>query len=373
MSYYPVAPGMRFAYDTDGTRVFRTTAAHGWAEIPKSLLPFLIRADSGVYWRPDITQTNMLTLFFPEPRDIQAVFLACTFNRLGGTPYSYTVGGDKNRFSSVKDYPIRCETSVDTSDGINGTWNQTSFIHGNPRALVVSDASNVPYPSDYQQGYYTSVSARLHLVPGEAQLSRSDWSSFAGRATLTYRTGAADIYSDAGAGPAPLAGSSLGVRALRIWLETYNSATGEYEFQDSMFVQMLHVYGRITPTVPTGQLVAWHAVEDRSLTMADTDQGDVSQDSSGTVQFRIKNLSPDKTALSPSAFVDPPMVRTSPPLNQYLTLSSDGIKYGQSCLVDDLAPGGLSPIITVKRVTPWDAAMGVSSFRVGMSVRGWRA
>lgn len=367
MTTYPVPLGTRFAYDVDGTRVFRTTAAHDWAEIPRSMLPLLIRSDSGVYWLPDTTQTNKLALFFPEPRDITAVFLAATFNLTGSNPYSYTVGGNKDYNSSVKDYPVRCETSTDTSDGINGTWNPTSFIRGNPRAVVASDGVN-PWPSVYQQGYYMGASAVRHRVPGEAQVG---WSPYGGRAVMTYRTGAADLYSDVGGGPAPLTGNSVGVRALRIWLETYNSSSGKYEFQSSMFVQMLHVYGRLASTAPAGQLVPWHATENRPLTQADTDQGNVAQGTTGYVNFRVKNLDLNKTALALSVFIDIPLFNSSPSLEADAAVSVNGSDYSQSCIVDTLAPGALSPIITVRRSTSQDAAMGVSSFRVGMSVKSW--
>lgn len=361
MSYYPTPSGARFAYDSDGTRVFRTTSAHTVVEMPKDLLPLMQQGDSALAWFPDRSQMNKLTLLFPEPRDVTGVFLACSMNRTGSPVASYTVGSDADPSTADRDVPVRCETSTDTTDGINGAWSQTSFKGGNPRAVWT--------PSGTTYGYmFFGLPLRRHALPGESFINTGVLCS---RAYMTYRTGSAEAYNDPGSGPAPLASASMGIRALRIWLESYNSRTGESSAQDTVYLQMLHVYGQLSSGVSTGQLVAWHPTLDRALVLSDTDQGDVALGSSALLTFRVKNVSPSGVALSPSVFVDVPLVRTNPSLHSYLDLSLDGTQFTQSQSLADLMPGQVSPIITVRRQTPLDAALGVSSFRIGISAEGW--
>lgn len=111
-----------------------------------------------------------------------------------------------------------------------------------------------------------------------------------------------------------------------------------------------HLYG--VPSGPTDRLAIWDPVSDALVGPAYFDWGDCAAPSADTRDFRIKNLSPSKTAQAVGVGMEA-LTEGSPPLVGMQAFSDDGgATYGPSLALGDLAPGEISDVLTIRRQTP---------------------
>lgn len=150
-----------------------------------------------------------------------------------------------------------------------------------------------------------------------------------------------------------------GTKALRIWGVSgsgYHSPT------------VVHLYGE--PNVTTGdRLEIWHPTLDQRLTGAYFDYGNVPRGSTEDRTFRVKNLSSVYTANSVNVAFDA-LTDGSPSVPGQFTVSQGGSFAAQQTL-SSIAPGAISPVLTVRRITPTNAQLSLWTFRIKATAASW--
>lgn len=157
-----------------------------------------------------------------------------------------------------------------------------------------------------------------------------------------------------------------GIKAIRF--QSNNAGNGND-------ILAIHLFGQIAAGETTDRLRVWHPTLDEPLdenTAADGAWLDFAESTRGTTAdktFRIKNNSGTLTAngivLTCEALTD--AVPSVPP--QY-TLS-DGGAFAASLNVGNLAPTALSPVITIRRTTPSNAAVSLWWARLIVDPTSW--
>jgi len=132
----------------------------------------------------------------------------------------------------------------------------------------------------------------------------------------------------------------------------------------------LHLYGNISPGQNPDRLALWHPTNDAHVSGAYFDWGDVPRSSSADRTFRVKNLSPTKTAQTIQLTLDA-MSDATPSVPGQYTLSSDGVTFTANLSIPDLPPGGVSNVLTVRRVTPSNAQLSLWNLRLIAQAAAW--
>lgn len=118
----------------------------------------------------------------------------------------------------------------------------------------------------------------------------------------------------------------------------------------------LHLYGEPSPGENLKRLEIWHPTLDQRLGQAALDWGDVPRGGTADKTFRVKNMHPSLSArgvvLSLGALTD-----TTPSVVGQHVLSSDGLMWTATAAVGDLAPGTISPVQRIRRITPSNAVL----------------
>lgn len=282
---YMDEPGHRIAYDRDGSIVADVNALTGVVtRLDTASVRTLNDETDSTY-----TAATYLAVCFPIPMDLVAVFVRTT------TTTATTV----------------IETSKDSTNGLDGTWDdqqQNGFV---------SNGAVVP---DYR------LLAQLRtLIPG---------------------------------------GVSNAVRAVR--LRRTNGAAGTVGG-----CRAIHLYGAPAASATTDRLALWHPTVDVRMPEAHLDWGNVPRASTADKQFRIKNLSATLTAVEVNLYMES-LTTASPPVSGMHTFSLDGgSTFTPSGEIAALAPGEISPVITLRRVVPANAQLSVWSARVVADVFQW--
>lgn len=219
---YPDASSWRMAYDRDGTQVYYLNPENEIRQLTSAQVAALNNeADDVLQLANTIAPTGAtisgsIVFIFPERRDFNGFFLAAD---PGGTSASY-----RNQ--------IYIETSVNSTNGLDGSWVQVAGPYDS-----ITDISRVVKPN-YREDVITT--------------------------------------------------SALGVRAVRLrW-------TSSSIFRVSP--RVIHVFGAIASGQNPNRLALWHPTEDRRVGPAHFDWGNVPRESSADVTFRVKNMSPTLTA-----------------------------------------------------------------------------
>lgn len=159
------------------------------------------------------------------------------------------------------------------------------------------------------------------------------------------------------------ASTQLAMRAIRFRL-TSASGTG------SGRLRAFHVYGEPAPDENPDRLALWHPTLDERVTPAYFDWGNVPRSSSGDRLFRVKNLSPTLTALSVRVAMEA-LTDGSPSVPGQHSLSYGGGSFLAQVNVGDIAPGAISGPVTLRRITPSNAQLGLWAFRVFAEATSW--
>lgn len=156
--------------------------------------------------------------------------------------------------------------------------------------------------------------------------------------------------------------SVTGIKAVRF---RFFSDSGVFIFG----VAQMHLYGQPSSSTPD-RLVMWDPTASSLLAANALDWGNTPRSSSADRTFRIKNVSTTQTAqgiiISGEANTD---FTPSVP-GQYL-YSSNGTTFTATLNIGDLAPTAVSSVLTIRRVTPSNAALGVHAFRVKAAATTW--
>lgn len=178
------------------------------------------------------------------------------------------------------------------------------------------------------------------------------WTTFTG-STLN------DQLASPQARTAIVATTVLGVRAVRAQVAINNG-----------FVRNVHLYGEPAPGQNPHRLQLVKAGSDVRLDPAELDWGNVPRGSSADKTFRVKNLSPTLTAQSVRVAMEA-LTDTTPAVAGQHTLSIGGGSFLAQVNVGDLAPGAISGVVTLRRITPTNATLSLWWMRVFAEANAW--
>lgn len=135
-------------------------------------------------------------------------------------------------------------------------------------------------------------------------------------------------------------------------------------------VTAFHVYGEPAPGENPNRLALWHPTLDERVPPAYFDWGNVPRSSSGDRLFRVKNLSSGLTASAVRVAMET-LTDGTPSVPGQHSLSYGGGSFLAQVNVGDLAPGAISGQVTLRRITPSNAQLGVFAFRVFAEANSW--
>lgn len=225
---YPDAPGRKFPYDVDGSVGFLVNSSSVITLATPSQLANgndEALSASASEW-PGVAGSIKMGLIFPELRDILGYFFGIW--NVSGTGYQ----GNRDDTGTGT---FNIETSVDTTNGLDGTW--TNRVTNAARAAGTA---------------YSSVS----------------------RATMRNTISSV---------------SWTGIKAVRF--------VTNFQFGPVPEWSAVHFYGELNP-LSGDRLTLWHPTLDQALSPAALDFGDVQRSTTTDKTFRVKNLSAGMTANS---------------------------------------------------------------------------
>lgn len=151
-----------------------------------------------------------------------------------------------------------------------------------------------------------------------------------------------------------VAGTALSVLAVRFYYANGIS---------NVTLRSIHLYGEPAPGSNPDRLVFWDPVANAKMPPALLDWGNVPRSSSDDRTVRVKNLSATKTAGNVRVSYDIMTDGTPSVPGQHLVSYGGGPFLAQVNL-GTLAPGAISGPITVRRVTPSSAQLGLFAPRI---------
>lgn len=158
-----------------------------------------------------------------------------------------------------------------------------------------------------------------------------------------------------------------GLRALRVVMTPQTPGTSAWR------LVAMHVFGEVSAhSTHTDRLRFWHPTDDVPLPAGYFDWGNVPFGSTADATFRIKNVSASTRADTITVSTDALTDATPSVAAQHL-LSYAASAYAASVVVPSLAPGALSKLVTLRRVTPSTAQGGPWALRVHARATSWTA
>ena len=133
-------------------------------------------------------------------------------------------------------------------------------------------------------------------------------------------------------------------------------------------IQTIHMYG--SWSAPGDVLRGWHPTLNQALIGADLDFGDAMQGTTATKTFRIKNISASLTANS-VVVSDEVLTNMTPDIPAQYDYSLDGTNFSQTVTIPSIGPGAISSVVTVRRTTAANAALGLHSIRIKAVAGSW--
>ena len=148
--------------------------------------------------------------------------------------------------------------------------------------------------------------------------------------------------------------SQLGITGVRFKFYLYITSSS-YRFD----VSAMHFYGVIASGENPNRLELWDSAGTTRLGGADMDWGNAARGSSDDIEFTVKNLSATQTANDIIVAIEASPTETTPPVAGQHLLSDDGVNFESYLEIGNLAPGAVSSVLTLRRITPDDATLGL--------------
>lgn len=150
---------------------------------------------------------------------------------------------------------------------------------------------------------------------------------------------------------------------------TSKSGVQGVRFTGTGVANAIHLYGGTTSGQPSDQLAFWSGWSDERIPPVALDWGTVPRTSSDDVSFRVKNLSTSLTARDVRVYMEA-LTDTAPSTPAQHVISA-GSAYLAEQTIEVLAPGALSALLTLRRVTPSNAQLGPTTFRLVAHADSW--
>lgn len=339
----PSLPGPRIAYDLDGSFGFISKNIGSDfvpTDLPANALTYLNADAQGGLVVPNtwwdivnpMPRLTMLSLVFPVPTHLLAWFTSARsrFSSTNGVVTTiYDVGVD-----------VEFQTSKDTTNGLDGSWETISTKYG--------DDVHLPFSSE---GQGMRPDGTLSDVPESNTNDNRMWSD-----SDKVGDGWKRVF-----GP-----GRRYVRGIRLFIPRKPAATGStYHYS----VMHLHLYGMPDTTVTADRLVLLDPVTAEPLTQ-DIHYGDVDFKNESLRSIKVKNTSAGSTAYGVTLATASGYRPGSPDSKDSIQLSLDGDEWGPDVVVGDLAPGGVSSEVFV-RLDPSDGTIGQRFVRLVGDVEEW--
>jgi hypothetical protein len=132
----------------------------------------------------------------------------------------------------------------------------------------------------------------------------------------------------------------------------------------------VHIYGNPSSGQNPNRLAIWHPTSDAHISGAYYDWGDTPRSSSADRTCRVKNMSATLKAEAITVAFDI-LTDTTPSVPAQFLVSEDGLTFTATADIGDLPAGGISPILTVRRNTPTNAALSVWEPRIIAQASDW--
>lgn len=161
---------------------------------------------------------------------------------------------------------------------------------------------------------------------------------------------------------APVPVTASGVRAVRLVMDAADPSYG-------WTLRSLHLYGHPSPGANPHRLELWHPTLDQRVGPAYFDWKRSPRGSSADRKFRVKNLSPTQRANT--VYVSCDALTDTYPSVAYQHFFSTGGTFANTLTLSVIDPNQVSPVITLRRVTPSDAPLGAWAPRITAVVGGW--
>lgn len=377
---YPTPPGERIAYDLDGTvGIISRHAGEDFSPVvlaraglrglnsDKTTGLYITRDYWNIYSTstsstiyPLTTTPEVLALIFPTPMRIRGIFvsLLVSASRRSGLPAS--------DFRRMLPLDVDVETSIDTTNGIDGTWTPViTFPYGLAGASTggwiqaTPGAEQSPNPAgtrawarlnpgDSSGNILWPATDRIHKQNGEEE-STGGWRAVAGAATRD-------------------------VKAIRIspryWrpYSDWNWPTGDSNGSFWAALAQLHLYGE-PDTNATDTRLAFVTADGSAI--KDFGLGDIKQGSQHTQTFKIRNLSETQTAdaIEISAVASSPEGTPAP--HSFVEFSTNGTIYSSTLSLSSIAPESDSATLYVRFTAPASGTLANWAPRILAEVGEW--
>jgi hypothetical protein len=156
--------------------------------------------------------------------------------------------------------------------------------------------------------------------------------------------------------------TALGIRAMRFRTSAGAPSYGCFP--------SVHIYGNPSSGQNPNRLAIWHPTSDAHISGAYYDWGDTPRSSSADRTCRVKNMSATLKAEAITVAFDI-LTDTTPSVPAQFLVSEDGLTFTATADIGDLPAGGISPILTVRRNTPTNAALSVWEPRIIAQASDW--
>lgn len=210
--------------------------------------------------------------------------------------------------------------------------------------------------------YFVSMAASGFMTSWTVDVSTNTTNGLDGTWTQIATSTTPPSASVAPAYRSPVSTTQLAIRAVRFNFIMAASA--------DLAIQAAHLYGEPAPGENPNRLALWHPTLDQRVTPAYFDWGNSPRASSADLTFRVKNLSPtlsaDDIRVATEALTD-----GTPSVPGQHSLSVGGGAFLAQVNVGDLAPAALSSVVTLRRITPSNAQIGLFALRVFAEADAW--
>lgn len=364
----------RMALDVDGTIITARINSGEERELDQSMKSILVSPDySVVAFLAEVSKPR-LSLLFPEPRDLYSFFLS---GALGSS-----TGVTDLVDHVLYDYYTTFDYSVDTTDGINGTWVRGNFPFG--RGFSVTTSYGRALSDVYATRlFYTGLAGTTQNVGPDAYVDGrlmypGDGARTGSMGIVFCRMDRAVDNRQVGMFVPPM----YSVRGLRIYPYSVHPRIGYINpgFYSSSWTanfQLLHLYGEKSSIRSNVEyslaILAVDSVDEVPLTSSR--YGKVAVRESSDFLFRVENRSTRYSCSDIDVCAD--VLLDNPGysfLEQILFASEeDGFTtFKKHVRIAGLAPGERSSPVMARRVTPHSATPGIFLPRVVARAGVWR-